>query len=190
MGSRIRLAVALAAAVEVAVVVLVAGWIGIGWTLLAMLATSALGWVLLARQGTRALADLRERARSGRAPGRALGDAGLIAVGGLLMVLPGFVGDLLGLLCLLPPTRFLVRGLVARVLADRIPVALRGPVRVRSARVEEVEVQEVWRPGPQPRAARPRVIEGEVAEGQAVDGQVVEGQAVPGAHRDGPAGRP
>ncbi|MGY1710234.1 FxsA family protein [Geodermatophilus sp. SYSU D00758] len=175
VGSRIRVAVALAAAVEVAVVVLVAGWIGIGWTLLAMLATSALGWALLARQGTRALADLRERARSGRAPGRALGDAGLIAVGGLLMVLPGFVGDLLGLLCLLPPTRFLVRGLVARVLADRIPVALRGPVRVRSDRVEEVEVQEVWRPGPQPRAARPRVIEGEV---------------VPGGQREDPAGRP
>ena len=81
---------------------LVAGWIGVGWTLLATLATSALGWLLLARQGMRALTDLRERARSRQPAGRELGDAGLVAVGGLLMVLPGFLGDLLGLLCLLP----------------------------------------------------------------------------------------
>ena len=71
---------------------------------------SVLGWMLLARQGTRALADLRERARTRRSPGAELGNAGLVAAGGLLMVLPGFIGDLIGLLCLLPGTRNLVRG--------------------------------------------------------------------------------
>ena len=85
-------------------------WIGVGWTILATLATSAIGWALLARQGTKALADLRERARSRQPAGRELGDAGLVAAGGLLMVLPGFIGDLVGLLCLLPGTRNLVRG--------------------------------------------------------------------------------
>jgi UPF0716 family protein affecting phage T7 exclusion len=87
---------------EFVVFVLVAGWIGVGWTILATLATSALGFVLLARQGTKALTELRERARSRRPAGRELGDAGLVAAGGLLMVLPGFIGDLVGLLCLLP----------------------------------------------------------------------------------------
>ncbi len=134
MGHRVRVLVGLWALAEVVVLVLVASWIGVGWTVLAALATTALGWVLLARQGTRALAELRERARERRAPGRALGDAGLIVVGGLLMVLPGFLGDVVGLLCLLPPTRFLVRGLLGRVVTSRLPVELRGPVRVRSAR--------------------------------------------------------
>ena len=136
MGHRVRVLVGLWALAEVVVLVLVASWIGVGWTVLATLATTALGWVLLARQGTRALAELRERARERRAPGLALGDAGLIVVGGLLMVLPGFLGDVVGLLCLLPPTRFLVRGLLGRTVASRLPLGLRGPVRVRSARAE------------------------------------------------------
>ncbi|TFV62433.1 FxsA family protein [Geodermatophilus sp. DF01-2] len=136
MGHRVRVLAGLLALAEVVVFVLVAGWIGVGWTLLATLATSALGWVLLARQGTRALVELHNRARERRPSGRALGDAGLIAAGGLLMVLPGFLGDVVGLLCLLPPTRFLVRGLLGRLVTSRLPVELRGPVRVRSARAE------------------------------------------------------
>jgi len=156
----VRIAAGLLALAEVVVFVLIASWIGVGWTLLAMLATSALGWALLARQGTRALTELRDRVRDPAAPrptGRALGDAGLIAVGGLLMVLPGFLGDLVGLLCLLPPTRFLVRGLLARVVLTRLPVELRGPVHVRSRRVSGMR--------PAAAADRPLVIEGEVVDG-------------------------
>ncbi len=158
---RLRTAFALLAVVEIVVLVLVAGWIGVGWTVLAMLATSALGSVLLARQGARALGDLRERARTRRSPGRELGDAGLVALGGLLMVLPGFLGDLLGLLCLLPLTRPLPRALIARTVASRLPDAMRGPVRVRSVRTAGVSGPE------QPYRARPatRVNEGEVDPG-------------------------
>ena len=150
-GRRVRLLVALWAVAEIALFVLVAGWIGVGWTLLAALGTTVLGWMLLARQGTRALGELAERAREHRPAGRAAGDAGLVAVGGALMVLPGFLGDVVGLLCLLPPTRPLVRAAVGRGLAARLGVA--GPVRVRSTRVETF-----------PRPEGPvRVIEGEVA---------------------------
>jgi UPF0716 protein FxsA len=135
---------------------------------LAALATTALGWVLLARQGTRALAELRERARERRAPGRALGDAGLIAVGGVLMVLPGFLGDTVGLLCLLPPTRFLVRRLLGRTVASRLPVGLRGPVRVRSARAEGPLGGPFGSGAHASGFGRPLVIEGEVVRDQPV----------------------
>ncbi|WP_369138206.1 FxsA family protein [Modestobacter versicolor] len=158
-SSRLRTAIGLGALAEVVVYVLVASWIGLGWTILATLATSALGWVLLAKQGTKALGELRQRAEEHRAPGRALGDAGLVALGGLLMVLPGFLGDLLGLLCLLPVTRGLPRALIARLVVSRLPVAMRGPVRVRSVRAEPVAgpVEEPFRAGP-----ATRVIDGEV----------------------------
>ena len=157
--SGLRIAIGLGALAEIAVYVLLASWIGLGWTILATLATSALGWALLARQGTKALGELRQRAAERRAPGRALGDAGLVALGGLLMVLPGFIGDLLGLLCLLPGTRALPRTLIARGVAGRLPDAMRGPVRVRSVRTEPVPgPQEPFRAGP-----ATRVIEGEVA---------------------------
>jgi UPF0716 protein FxsA len=165
VGRRVRLVVGLWALAELALLVAVVSWIGLGWTILAMLATSALGALLLARQGTRALAELSERARTRQQPGRALGDAGLIAVGGLLMLLPGFIGDLVGLLCLLPGTRTVVRALLTRLFFWRLPDAVRGPVQVRSARIEEVEVQEVWRPGPRPEHREPLVIEGDIASG-------------------------
>ena len=157
---RLRLLVGLGALAELVVFVLVAAWIGVGATILATLVTSAVGWALLARQGTRALADLRERARTRQAAGRELGDAGLVALGGLLMVLPGFLGDLIGLLLLLPITRRPARALLGRLLErrvlSRVPVALRPPVRVRSDRTAPV--------GGATRMDPPRVIEGEVLD--------------------------
>jgi UPF0716 protein FxsA len=154
----LRLFVGLAVLAELAVFILVAGWIGIGWTLLATMATSALGFLLLARQGMRALTDLRDRARTRQPAGRELGDAGLVAVGGLLMVLPGFLGDLIGLLCLLPLTRGLVRGMIARIVVGRLPVAMRPPMRARSVRIEQVDGFS----GSGSTRATPLVIEGEV----------------------------
>lgn len=157
MGRRVRIAAGLLALAEIIVFVLVASWIGVGWTILAALVTSGVGLILLGRQGTRALGELREGARERRPSGRALGDAALIGVGGLLMLLPGFLGDLVGLLCLLPPTRPLVRGLLGRLFISRIPPHLRGPVRVRSSRSPGVA------PGTGHDQGRPRVIEGEIA---------------------------
>jgi UPF0716 protein FxsA len=157
--SRLRTLIGLGALAEVVVYVLVASWIGLGWTILATLATSALGGLLLARQGRAALGELRLRAQEHRAPGRALGDAGLVALGGLLMVLPGFIGDLVGLLCLLPFTRALPRALAGRVLLRNLPDRMRGPVHVASVRTETVSgPAEPFRAGP-----ATRVIEGEVA---------------------------
>jgi UPF0716 protein FxsA len=161
---RLRLFVGVAALAELAVFILVAGWIGLGWTLLATLATSALGALLLARQGGRALGELRERARSRQPAGRELGNAGLVAVGGLLMLLPGFLGDLIGLLCLLPGTRGLVRAALARLIFARLPDRMRGPVRVSSARDEQVD-----RAGSGSTRATPLVIEGEVVRGPVED---------------------
>jgi UPF0716 protein FxsA len=159
LGGRLRLFAGLAVLAELAVFILVAGWIGLGWTLLATLATSALGFLLLGRQGMRALTDLRERALSRRPAGRELGDAGLVAAGGLLMVLPGFIGDLVGLLCLLPVTRGLVRGLLTRLVVGRLPDRMRGPVRVESVRTAGVA-------GPAPYdTGTPLVIEGEIVRG-------------------------
>jgi UPF0716 protein FxsA len=155
VGRRVRMVTGLLVLAELVVYVLAAQWIGVGWTILATLATSALGWALLARQGTRALADLRERARTRRSPGAELGNAGLVAAGGLLMVLPGFLSDLIGLLCLLPATRPLVRGVLTRLVVARLPVGMRPPVRVESVRTAEVP----------PAEAPPLVIEGEVVRG-------------------------
>jgi UPF0716 protein FxsA len=116
---------------EVAVVVAVSSWIGLGWTLLALLAVSLLGGVLLRREGSRAWRAFSGAVADGRPPGREALDGVLVLLGALLVLLPGFVSDVLGLLCLLPPTRRLVgRALVGWALTrGRATI-----VRVRSTR--------------------------------------------------------
>jgi UPF0716 protein FxsA len=154
VGRRLRTLVGCWVLAEVLAYVLVAVQIGIGWTILLTLATTAVGMSLLARQGTRAIGELREAARTRQPAGRALGDAGLGAVGALLVVLPGFLGDLVGLCCLVPGLRALPRALVARAVSGRLPDRLRGPVHVRSTRSGAVGGPAADRPAP--------VIEGEL----------------------------
>ena len=84
------------------------------------------------------------------------------------MVLPGFIGDLIGLLCLLPGSRNVVRAGLSRLVAARLPVGLRPPVRVESVRTAEV----------------PRTGDGR-SEGSGSTRLVIEGEVV-----RGPDGRP
>lgn len=102
--------------VELAGILLVGQALGAGWTLLLLLAGAVVGAVVLVRGGLGGVRRAAEHARSGRVDGRGAGrelaDAGLVALGALLLLLPGFVSDVVGLLCLLPPTRPLVRRLL------------------------------------------------------------------------------
>ncbi|MEJ7770765.1 MAG: FxsA family protein [Geodermatophilaceae bacterium] len=159
---------------EIAVFILVGSWIGVGWTILLALATSAVGLWLFGREGIRALRALGAASRGGTAPGPAAVDAGLVALGGLLVFLPGFVSDVVGLLCLIPVTRPLIRRLVIGGVARKY-----GPARVRSRRLDGVETPPSARtsgspgpasmspPGPHSagnsrRPTGPEIIEGEI----------------------------
>jgi UPF0716 protein FxsA len=100
--------------VEVAAVTLVASYVGIGWTLLLLLAGAVLGSLLAKREGRRAMDAVMRAARSGASPHKEISDGMLVALGGVLILVPGFVSDLVGLLFLLPGTRSLMRKVVAR----------------------------------------------------------------------------
>jgi UPF0716 protein FxsA len=112
-----------AAAVEIAVAVAVAHVIGWPWTLFALLAVSVTGGWLLRREGGRAWRTFRADAEARRAPGNSATDGLLVLAGGVFMVVPGFVSGAIGLLLLLPPTRYPVRRLVQRLLTGRITPA-------------------------------------------------------------------
>ena len=58
----------------------------------------------------------------GRSPGREVLDGVLVLIGGFLLIVPGFLSDVVGLLALLPPTRSLLRGRLARHLQSRFVV--------------------------------------------------------------------
>src|SRR5206468_1876579 len=77
-------------------------------------AGSLIGGWLLRREGTRAWRAFTVAVAEGRPPGREVLDGLLVLVGGALVLFPGFVSDVLGLLCLLPLTRRALGGLARR----------------------------------------------------------------------------
>lgn len=87
---------------EIAAFVWVAGKIGILAALVALVATSFLGLSLLRRQGGEAFWRLSSALRRGERPEGAARESLMVALGGALMILPGFVTDAIGFLLLLP----------------------------------------------------------------------------------------
>lgn len=105
--------------VELWVFVAVSNWIGFGWALLALVAASALGVVLIRREGLAAWRRVESEVAAGRAPTRSVADGALVLAGGVLLVLPGFVTGVVGLLLLLPPVRSLIRPALVAALQRR-----------------------------------------------------------------------
>jgi UPF0716 protein FxsA len=111
---------------EIYVIIQVGQVIG-GWQTVALLIIeSALGAWLIKREGRRAWNALQEATRTARMPGKELADAALVLVGGTLLLTPGFITDIFGLLFLLPPTRAVIRRLFLREAMRRVTVSMAG----------------------------------------------------------------
>jgi UPF0716 protein FxsA len=116
----VLLGFALVVVVEILVAVLVARLIGPWPTMVLIVAFSFGGLLVVRRAGARSVRALRQAAAARRLPGGELADHALLLLGGVLMIPPGFVLDLLGLVFVLPVTRPLGRRLVGLVLRGRL----------------------------------------------------------------------
>jgi len=76
--------------------------------------TAAIGGALLRQQGLDTLARARRNLDQGHVPALELFEAVALAVGGALLLTPGFATDVIGFACLLPPTRRLLVQLALR----------------------------------------------------------------------------
>ncbi|HEX3296991.1 MAG TPA: FxsA family protein [Nocardioides sp.] len=113
---------------EIYVIIQVGQVIGAWWTIALLVADSIFGSWLIRHEGRRAWQALTVALESGRMPATELADGALILVGGTLMLSPGFVTDVVGIVLILPFTRPLARRLLTRLVARRIIVAGRpGP---------------------------------------------------------------
>ncbi|NUB45340.1 FxsA family protein [Fertoebacter nigrum] len=102
--------------IEIALFVTVGAWLGLWPTLAIVLGTALLGGAVIRRQGVQAVAQMRAAGPQAANPLSPLAHAALTVVAGVLLILPGFFTDTLGLLLLIPPLR---RVLIA-VLATRM----------------------------------------------------------------------
>lgn len=105
---------------ELAVIIEVGREIGVGPTIAVLIADSVLGSLLMRAQGRAAWRRFTAASRQGRPPAREVLDGALIIAGGALLLTPGFLTDALGLALLLPPTRAVIRRMLARRLMHRM----------------------------------------------------------------------
>jgi UPF0716 protein FxsA len=127
---------------ELYVIIKVGGAIGIGPTLLILIADSVVGAMLLRHQGRAAWVRFNRALSEGRMPHKEVFDGVLVIFGGALLLTPGFITDVLGLVFLIPPTRALVRAFASRMVRRRLALGgaagwafgrVTGPSRRRPA---------------------------------------------------------
>jgi UPF0716 protein FxsA len=145
---RIAIALLLLPAAELVVFLLVVWAIGFWLALALMILTSFAGGLVLRHAGRGGIGHLRA-ARDGSRPTQgAIGDDGMIfAVSGILLLLPGFITDLLGAGLLVRPIRSRLTAAIGR--AIRVPGATTGPGSVLDLAPDE------WRPVPDQHLPKP-----------------------------------
>jgi UPF0716 protein FxsA len=126
--------VLLVIAAEIAAFWVVAAQIGFLWALLLLIVVSGFGPFIVRRVGFGILAHTRERLERGEVPTRELFDGLVVLIGGVMIFVPGFIGDALGLLLMIGPVRHLVIRLFSHRLARRLQRTGAGRWQVINAR--------------------------------------------------------
>lgn len=93
---------------------------GAGWTIILVILTGITGAALMRHEGFGALVRIRTALAEGRIPTLELIDGGLVLIGGVLLLTPGFFTDLLGFISVTPFSRRLLRDALVRWLEKKM----------------------------------------------------------------------
>jgi UPF0716 protein FxsA len=110
---------------EIYVIIKIGGLIGILPTIALLILDGFLGAALLRSQGRAVWRRFNEALEAGRIPAREVFDGAMVILGGALLMTPGFITDVFGLLFLIPPSRAIFRGLVSKLAVGRAAFAVR-----------------------------------------------------------------
>lgn len=105
---------------ELVVLMLSGKTLGILPTILIIVATGIGGAYLAKKQGLRAWRDLQFRLANKETPGKALIDSACILLGGLLLVMPGFITDVVGLLLLFSGPRKIIYPFIVKWIYNKV----------------------------------------------------------------------
>jgi UPF0716 protein FxsA len=123
---------------ELYVIVQVADLIGVLETIALLIVVSIVGTWLMKQQGMAVWRRLRTTLEQGRMPGDEVSDGAMILFGGALLLTPGFLTDILGLILLFPPTRAVIRSASRRTM-NKWMQKRSGAAGVYNARVVRIE---------------------------------------------------
>jgi UPF0716 protein FxsA len=108
---------------ELFVAIKVAEAIGVLYMVLLLIVSWPLGTWALRSEGRAAWRRLGAAVSAGRSPGREVLDGVLVLIGGLLLIVRGFLSDVVAICALFPPTRSLLRSRLERHLHSRFVVS-------------------------------------------------------------------
>lgn len=100
--------------VDLMVLVVVAGRIGVAATLAIVILTALIGLMLVRSEGRHTLRNLQRKLGTGKAPTDEVMDGGLLIAAGAFLLTPGLVTDVIGFLLVIPPTRYVIREALKR----------------------------------------------------------------------------
>lgn len=120
---------------ELYVLIQIGQAIGVLPTIALLIVDSILGAALMRQQGRAAWLRFNRALAEGRVPGREVIDGVLVIFGGALLLTPGFLSDLLGLILLIAPTRAVVRGVLVRRFGGRLVESATGGAQMRFGRM-------------------------------------------------------
>ena len=145
MFGRLFLLITITTTVELVLLLVAGRYMGILPTIAIILLTGLAGAYLAAREGRKAWRRVLESLGRGELPADPIVQALLVLAGGLLLLTPGYLTDITGFLCLLPPSRVFLAGRIRNYLARRIQT---GGIRFGGLRGESDATREArTRPG-------------------------------------------
>jgi len=101
--------------VELYFMIKVGEYIGAFWTIALVLITAFIGVNMLRYQGMNMLTRAQRSLSQGTLPAMEMMEGMVLAVGGVLLITPGFITDILGFLCMIPVTRrIIIRTIISR----------------------------------------------------------------------------
>jgi len=154
------LAFALLPFVELYLLIRIGEVVGTLQTVLFVIAMGLLGAALAKSQGRKVLQEWRGALEQGRVPEEGVLGGVLVLAGGLLLITPGVVSDIMGVLCLLPFTRKRLARVLSRYLGQKVA---RGQAQVFSYGFE-------WPPRPPtPGPTAPRTPQRPRVAGDVID---------------------
>jgi len=106
--------------IELAILVYLGTIIGALYTVLIVVATGIIGAIMARNQGLATISKIRSNIERGIIPANELFNGALILAGGLLLLTPGIITDIVGFALLVPQTRRIIRRLFISLIRRRL----------------------------------------------------------------------
>ena len=97
---------------EIATFIVVGKWLGVFLTLLFIVLTGVLGVYLIKKRGTKSFQMIQKSIAQGQAPGVAIIETFMMFVGAVLLIIPDFLTDIIGLMMFTSFTRNLFKPVI------------------------------------------------------------------------------